>query len=246
MKFYVNDTIPITSSVENVLEMFDGVQQFYGKALRNSIIKLRKRKGKQVSSNLGYYNYLILDGEILEPIIEKYRYMDFGQNIAPGDRVKFKKSCVYSGKGINKRKYQHVVEGKKCMEKFSSSDLGDKFKRICRIWRKGHGIAVIQLSPETCEMEAFSREFALINAFGLENLTNEINGTCYGIMNDWNKNEINNFGNMLINRAMKSVLQDPPLFIYEKDVADPKVNSRRSKTWKELEIMGILKCFLEL
>jgi hypothetical protein len=65
-------------------------------------------------------------------------------------------------------------------------------------------------------------------------------------MNDWNKNEINNFGNMLINRAMKSVLQDPPLFIYEKDVADPKVNSRRSKTWKELEIMGILKCFLEL
>ena len=71
-------------------------------------------------------------------------------------------------------------------------------------------------------MEAFSREFALINAFGLENLTNKMNGTCYGIMNDWNKNEVSNFGNMLINRAMKSILQDPPLFIYEKDVADPK------------------------
>ena len=61
-------------------------------------------------------------------------------------------------------------------------------------------------------MEAFSREFALINAFGLENLTNEINGTCYRVMKDWNKNEINNFGNMLINRAMKSVL----LFLYMK------------------------------
>ena len=75
---------------------------------------------KQVSSNLVYYNYLILDREILEPIIKKYRYMDYGQNIVPGDRVKFRKSCVYSGKGINKRKYQHVVEGKSSWEMYQA------------------------------------------------------------------------------------------------------------------------------
>jgi hypothetical protein len=65
-------------------------------------------------------------------------------------------------------------------------------------------------------------------------------------MKDWNKIEISNFGNMLINWAMKSVLQDPPFFIYEKYVADPKMNSKSNRTRKKSEIMGILKGLLEL
>ena len=68
-------------------------------------------------------------------------------------------------------------------------------------------------------MEALSREFAIIKALGLENISNLINGTSYGLMEHaWNKNEIINFGNMMIYASMKNVLQDPPTFVYKDDL----------------------------
>ena len=34
----------------------------------------------------------------------------------------------------------------------------------------------------------------------------------------WNINEIVNFGNMLVYRALKMSIQDPPIMIYEQDL----------------------------
>ena len=71
---------------------------------------------------------------------------------------------------------------------------------------------------------AHNREYAIIKALGFNNLTNDINGTCYGAMKDaWNSNEIINYGNMLLFNAFKMCIIEPPSLIYKEDVIEHKV-----------------------
>ena len=135
--------------------------------------------------------------------------------ISAEDHTEFRKGCFYAGKGKSNRKFTHLVKVKKS----KSNGVSEKCKRIQKIWKKGQGIAVIQLFPETCEHEALSREFAIINGLGLENLTNIRNSTCHGVMKEaWSKKEIINFGNMIVYRALKMAVLDPPTLIFEKDI----------------------------
>ena len=47
-----------------------------------------------------------------------------------------------------------------------------------------------------------NREFAIIKALGINNLTKSINGSSYGDMkSNWNNKEIVNFGNMIMYNA---------------------------------------------
>lgn len=202
------DTIPFDVNVENVFEIFENIYKFYGKCLRHSLKKIVKsRRSKKPS----YYNYLLFDGRKLEPLLEKYRQMEgVSWVFSPEDRKIFLEACFYVGKGKDGRKYKHLIEGK---------SRSKKFAKICEIWDSGFGVAVVQLHPEVNELEALSREFAIIKALGLENISNLINGTSYGLMEHaWNKNEIINFGNMMIYASMKNVLQDPPTFVYKDDL----------------------------
>lgn len=215
-RFYMKDTIPVETEIENIFDLFNNVQQFYSEALRNSIIK------QNYISRPMYYNYLLIDGEILKSILEKYTTMDLRENVvSTEDHIQFRKGCFYTGKGKSERKFKHLVDVKKSNNSSlkNNGHTSEKSKKIQKIWKRGHGIAVIQLFPEVCEFEALSREFAIIKAIGLENLTNAINGRCYGVMKEnWNMNEIINFGNMMVYRILKVVVQDPPNLMYEKDI----------------------------
>ena len=206
MGFFMNDTIPNDANVENVYEIFENVFKFYGKCLRQSIKKLAKSKRSRRPS---YYNYLLLDGRKLQPLIEKFRKMDGSVMVfSPEDRKLFIEACFYAGKGKDGRKYKHFL-------KMEGIVKCKKIKKISDIWDSGHGVAIFQFQPDIDEFEALSREYAIIKALGLEHITNKINGTCYGIMKEeWSCTEIVNFGNMMINACMKNVLQNPPSYVY--------------------------------
>ena len=75
----------------------------------------------------------------------------------------------------------------------------------------GLKVVILQLHPEVCHYEAHSREFALIKAIGLKNVTNKYNSTPYGIMKLWNNEEIFNFGTMILYNALKMCIKDHPI-----------------------------------
>ena len=52
----------------------------------------------------------------------------------------------------------------------------DKNVKIREIWNKCEGISIIRLCGDITHFEAVSREYALIKAIGLQNVTNQING----------------------------------------------------------------------
>ena len=64
-----------------------------------------------------------------------------------------------------------------------------------------------------------AREYALIKALGIKNITNKINGCPYGSMKTkWNDIEIINYGNMILYNALKMVIQENPPLIYPQDL----------------------------
>ena len=191
-----------------------------------------------------FYNYVLIDGDKFFTILEKYQHVD--QNISDSDFQELKGSSFYGGKGKNYRKLMHLKIGKRLFKKkLNFKKISAKFSKISRIWERGQGIICLQLFHETNHYMAHNREYAIIKALGFNNLTNAINGTCYGAMHDsWNKNEIINFGNMLLYNAFKMCIIEPPSVIYQEDVI---MNFRRcTKTEKDMELAGVLEYFLEM
>ena len=92
----------------------------------------------------------------------------------------------------------------------------------------------------------------MIKSLGLNNITNDINGSSFGIMKSkWNLFEVMNYGNMILYNSLKMAIQENPPLIYPENILrNPRSTSRRSTSRKysfeDFELEGILNCFLEL
>ena len=53
------------------------------------------------------------------------------------------------------------------------------------LYNSGGGVVVVQVFQNTIAVEAFTREAALIDALGCNNLTNQKPGDYYGPANQW-------------------------------------------------------------
>ena len=119
--------------------------------------------------------------------------------------------CLYVGKGKNERQLQHAIECKQSLDDDLSVGIAsDKSNKIANLWKRGMGIAIIQLCNGSNHFEAHSHEFALIKGIGLSNLTNVINSTSYGVMQSWSNVEIINFGKMLLYNALVMCIHEAP------------------------------------
>ena len=165
----------------------------------------------------GFYNYLIADGNHLSDIL-----LDDAMEYSPLPNYLldlFKRCCIYAGKGSNSRKYQHLTDTV-CSLLFchpNNKPLG-KTKQIWDILQTSKGVAVLHLLPDCNHYEAHSREYAIIKALGLDNLSNIYNGTCYGAMTEWNENEVVNFGNMILFNTLKMCLIETPSHVIISDL----------------------------
>ena len=185
----------------------------YATELRNSTSNLPKDNFK----TFGFYNYLIVDGNHLSDIL-----LDDAVEYSPLPNYLldlFKGCCIYAGKGSNSRKYQHITDAicRLWVCHANSKPLG-KTKQIWDMLQTAKGVTVLHLLPDCNHYEAHSREYAIIKALGLVNLSNIYNGTCYGAMTEWNENEVVNFGNMILFNTLKMCLIETPSHVIFSDL----------------------------
>ena len=242
--FFKNDEIPFDPSIENFFEMFENVFKFYSCMLRKSIDSENMTKHEQPL----FYNYLIFNGTKLKNILDQYDTLCLNK-VIPSTKhfTEFKEECVYVGKGINDRMYSHLINGKKIkMKQLKTNQISAKFSKICNIWERGEGVTLIKLFAECNSYEALSREYAIIKTIGLNNLTNVVNGTCYGDIKEcWSETEIVNYGNMILMNAFKMCIQENPVMIMEDDVFITEKEDIEIRRYK-WEVEGMLECLLEM
>lgn len=134
----------------------------------------------------------------------------------------FIEAIFYVGKGKRSRPLQHLIDAAKSnrAESLKGKPVSDKLKRICRLWRKGHGVVSLQLFTNIHPSEALIREAAMIDAFGLKNLTNLKRGEYSGHSSSWTLKEKTEFGVFCLNSAWGIFKHDRCRPVFETDVAD--------------------------
>ena len=243
MLFFKNYEIPFDESIDNYFGMFEKIFKFYSKMLRKSIKKARKSS----STSKLFYTYLICDGKKLLELLAEFDALSLENKLPSTEQfARFLELIDYAGKGTDVRMYSHLENSKKVQLKIlKKSKICARYSKICKLWENGNGVTVIRLFGEFNNEEALSREFSLIKAIGLNNLTNKIGGTCYGDMRySWSETEIINFGNCLLMNTLKSIINENPEVIMDFNV---KVKSNLDRiNLTKWEIDGMLQCLVDL
>ena len=164
-----------------------------------------------------------MNGTKLRRILERLKFTTKYTDIRNSDFNHFKESIPYAGKGVAWRDNSHMFDVNRAIMDLSIKySRNDKKNALANLWGKGKGIIVIKLSMGISHFEALSKEYAVMNALGLGNLTNAIQGTPYGAMKFWKRNEVINFGNMLLYIGLKKTLTDKPNIFHFNDIITKK------------------------
>ncbi|KAL3079760.1 hypothetical protein niasHS_014042 [Heterodera schachtii] len=83
----------------------------------------------------------------------------------------------------------------------ASSEQSEKLKRILALWDRGEGVISQQLFCNIHSAEAHVREGAMIDAIGVDNLTNVVRGSFPGLASRWSRKQIAEFGAFLLREA---------------------------------------------
>lgn len=78
-----------------------------------------------------------------------------------------------------------------------------KLDRIIDIWRANKGVICLQLFHHITPAEAYTREAAIIDCLGVENLANIKRGDYYGIAKSWTMRDRKKLGVLLLYKAMQ-------------------------------------------
>ena len=223
LDFFKTFTIDNEVRVSNVYEMFVNVQNIYTNLLRKSIEEEIEDGRLANCGNPNFYTYVILDAKKLYKILDEYSKEVFTPADVLNEHVdELKENIDYVGKGKATRNFDHAIDCKKLIEgKKTCKKENRKSDKIIESWENGNGIVILRLSTETSHFEAHAREYAVIKSVGINNITNIINGTPYGIMKTWNSIEVANYGTMILYKALKMCINDPPRIIHINDVALP-------------------------
>lgn len=83
-----------------------------------------------------------------------------------------------------------------------------KLDRIIDIWRAAKGVICLPLYHNITPSEAYTREAAIIDCLGVENLTNIKRGDYYGVTKSWPMNNRRKLGVYLLHKALHIFLAE--------------------------------------
>ncbi|NWS78209.1 ANKL1 protein, partial [Crotophaga sulcirostris] len=148
------------------------------------------------------FNYLLLDPRTTQNLPLRSR------QLSPAECFRtFVEAIFYVGKGTRARPYCHLAEA------LSHHRAGEqkgcpKVRRILEIWASGQGVVSVHCFHSTVPAEAYTREGCLVEALGLQTITNQRKGNCYGVAASWPAARRRRLGVHLLHRAMRIFLAE--------------------------------------
>ncbi|KOC66750.1 Ankyrin repeat and LEM domain-containing protein 1 [Habropoda laboriosa] len=146
------------------------------------------------------FNYLLLDPRITRDL------PSCAENLTKSTVwTTFLSAIFYVGKGTRNRPYSHLKDAFDAWVSNKNSE-STKIQHILNIWNAGYGVVCLHIFQNSIPVEAYTREAAMINALGIQKLSNCKSGDYYGIVATWNIEEKCNFGRYLLYQAMQIFL----------------------------------------
>ncbi|NWX06086.1 ANKL1 protein, partial [Caloenas nicobarica] len=158
----------------------------------------RWREGLLKSS----FNYLLLDPRITQNLPLR------SHCLSPAECFRtFVKAIFYVGKGTRARPYCHFTEA--LSQHRAGTQRGcPKVRRILEIWVSGQGVVSVLCFQNSVPAEAYTRESCLVEALGLQTITNQRKGNCYGAAASWPAARRQRLGVHMLHRALRIFLAE--------------------------------------
>ena len=148
------------------------------------------------------FNYLLLDSRITKDLPNRSTNLHLEQKWQT-----FLSAIFYIGKGKRSRPYAHLYDAFHTWVSKEPVDVSNKkMKQILEIWNEKQGVVVLHVFHNTIPVEAYTREAAMIDALGLDNLGNCKGGEYYGTVATWTHNEKCELGKYLLYKAMEILM----------------------------------------
>lgn len=110
-------------------------------------------------------------------------------------------AIFYVGKGTRARPDAHLWEALGYRER-PGKKACPKVRRILDIWASGRGVLSLHCFQHTAAVEAYTREACLLDALGIQTLTNQKQGHYYGEAAYWPPTKRRRLGVYLLHRAL--------------------------------------------
>ncbi|NXK82230.1 ANKL1 protein, partial [Amazona guildingii] len=148
------------------------------------------------------FNYLLLDPRTTQNLPLRWH------RLSPAECFRtFVRAIFYVGKGTRTRPYCHLAEA--LGQRRAGTQKGcPKVRRILEIWASGHGVVSVHCFQSTVPAEAYTREGCLVEALGLQTITNQKKGLCYGTVARWPAARRRRLGVHMLHRAMSIFLAE--------------------------------------
>ncbi|CAD5114375.1 unnamed protein product [Dimorphilus gyrociliatus] len=189
---------------------YDMEQTLKGRRRLDSLKEFSDRLGRSFKSNGRCFTYLLLDPRILNNLAERAKKTPLSDLET---LRQFATGIFYVGKGQSFRPYAHLEDAI-----IKRGAGGPKNQVINSIWRAGYGVIALHLWHGQCSSEALAREASIIEAIGLNRLTNEKSGWLKPPISTWPPKERRLLGVELIRLACQRILIDGERQIKASDV----------------------------
>ncbi|NXX62939.1 ANKL1 protein, partial [Scopus umbretta] len=148
------------------------------------------------------FNYLLLDPRTTQNLPVRSHRLSSAECFRT-----FVKAIFYVGKGTRARPYCHLAEA--LSQHRTGTQKGcPKVRRILEIWASGQGVISVHCFQSTVPAEAYTREGCLVEALGLQTITNQRKGNCYGVAASWPAERRQRLGVHMLHRAMRIFLAE--------------------------------------
>ncbi|XP_033055937.1 ankyrin repeat and LEM domain-containing protein 1 isoform X4 [Trachypithecus francoisi] len=155
----------------------------------------RWREGVVKSS----FTYLLLDPRETQDLPAR------AFSLTPAERLQtFVRAIFYVGKGTRARPYVHLWEalGHHGRSRKQPPQACPKVCQILDIWASGCGVVSLHCFQHVVAVEAYTREACIVEALGIQTLTNQKQGHCYGVVAGWPPARRRRLGVHLLHRAL--------------------------------------------
>nr|XP_045758173.1 ankyrin repeat and LEM domain-containing protein 1 [Mirounga angustirostris] len=154
--------------------------------------KRRWREGVVKSS----FTYLLLDPRETQDLPAR------AFSLTPAERLRtFVRAIFYVGKGTRTRPDVHLWEALR-LRRQPGKQACPKVHQILDIWASGRGVVSLHCFQHVVAVEAYTREACLVDALGIQTLTNQKQGHCYGVVAGWSATRRRRLGVHLLHRAL--------------------------------------------